>query len=225
MTFKTISAPSGGLYRIARSAEPYRTSIDPTHRDPGNRFDPDFVGVPVGVSEQWRSLYFASTGEACFAEVLATFRLSPEIRVVDLDEDDGNRFMEVGSIPQDWRDKRVLVRVRVGEGEGFVDFADPETFREMERRYGSDLEEFGIDQMDLSVITSRNRALTRRLATRVAFDDEQLSGIAYASRLGGDRVCWAVFARTDFAEVERHAISRDNPDLVKVAKHFNLVVH
>lgn len=223
MTFETVSAPSAGLYRIARSVAPYDTAVDPSFQDAGNRFDPDFSGVLTEVTGQWRSLYFASTAEGCFAEVLATFRLAPDLAGVDLDE--GLGFMDVGSIPQDWRDKRVLLRVHIEEDERFVDFGNPENFRELERRYGSDLEAFGIDQMDLSVITSRNRALTRRLATRVAFDEEGFSGIAYPSRLGGNRTCWAVFAATHFEELERHPITRDNPDLVKVADHFNLTVH
>ncbi|MPZ52868.1 MAG: hypothetical protein GEU79_09065 [Acidimicrobiia bacterium] len=41
----------------------------------------------------------------------------------------------------------------------------------------------------------------------------------------GSTMVGAVFATTDFEEMERHPITKDNPDLARIAGYFDLTVH
>jgi asparagine synthetase A len=73
---------------------------------------------------------------------------------------------EVGGVPADWRDSRVLVRASINDPLPFVDVAATATlaaFRSDER-VGPHLREWGVDQWDLSHVLGRDRRVTRLLS-------------------------------------------------------------
>jgi len=83
--------------------------------------------------------------------------------------------------------------------------------------------------LDISLIRGNNRRLTRAISTwaaRQMDEDEEFlySGIRYKSRLG-DWECWAIFEETEVKIVRTQEIKRSNPDLLAVAKLYQLTIY
>jgi hypothetical protein len=102
-----VRAPLEGVWRVGRGENPL--AIQPvegtrSRRSSGaNRSDPGSYDFGV--------LYFGSTLQACFAETLA--RLRPSVKLLALVEDEWRSagFMDAGSVPADWRQRRTAVHV------------------------------------------------------------------------------------------------------------------
>lgn len=101
----TASCPID-MWRVGRSTEPLRPSrIQPEDAASpgGNRFD-----VPGG-----EVLYTATDARGAFAETVSRFR--PTAAMLALPPEEDEHLMAVGSIPADWRNRRLLVRLKVIE--------------------------------------------------------------------------------------------------------------
>jgi hypothetical protein len=78
----------------------------------------------------------------------------------------------------------------------------------------------GLTDFDLSDALSRQRPMTQGVARWA--HEAGYSGIAYTSRFGCPYDCWVLFERADFAVDVVDSISRTDPDLLEVARLFEL---
>lgn len=154
--------PEAGVFRIARRDSPLALSrisvADAEMPLSGNRYDVSGGGV----------LYCATDLEGCYAETLARYRPSPRIIAALGLQTDG--YMNVGSVPADWRLRRVTTRVICQEPLPFVDVEDPRTLATLSELLAKDLvAALDMDQpLDVSLMRGRNR-LVPRLVSRWAY--------------------------------------------------------
>jgi len=138
------------------------------------------------------------------------------------------QFMEPGTIPADWRHRRVAVRVTLERPYAFVDVEAPETHVALGAALAPELAALDIDHLDVGLVRGRDRRVTRLLARWAATPDPssgaRYAGIRYVSRLG-DWECWAVFEDVGLVERERRPIARDLPELQHIADLFGLRLH
>lgn len=222
-----IATPSkDGIWSVSRESRGDSSlleRVDDNNRFGGNRFD--------SFNADYETTYFGSTLEACFAETLARFRPNPKL--VDLVRQDGeDGKMQPGGIASGWRFRRVIKRIIVESPLPFVNIGHPETLAALNCRPNlmASLGRYGVNDIDVSVITGKDRRVTRFIAQYLydAVDVDgapQWSGIRYVSRLGESFECWAIFDRTIIRVTERLSIEKTNTDLVKVAQLFGLTVH
>jgi len=187
-----------------------------------NRFDP--LTMAYGV------IYFASTLQACFGETLARFRPSLEILAIVGDEWRELGFMPAGSVPADWRQRRTAVHVKLPENLSFLDVESPITHQFLRGELALGLAAMGLTDLDVSTVRGPNRRVTQLISewAYTAADGERAlyAGIRYESRVRSGWECWALFDDEDFEieVLESIPITRDLPDLVAIAKLFELQV-
>lgn len=214
--------PLQGAFRIARRESPLALSwisvADAEMPLSGNRYDVSGGGI----------LYCATNLEGCYAETLARYRPSPGVIAALGLHTDG--YMNVGSVPADWRLRRVKTRVLCQEPLPFVDVEDPSTLATLGDVLAKDLAALDIEQpLDVSLMRGRNR-LVPRLVSRWAYIQQRedgtprYSGIRYESKLGGWE-CWAIFDGTRLAQAEPAAVSLEDPELVSIAAMYKLTIH
>ncbi|MEZ5116073.1 MAG: RES family NAD+ phosphorylase [Candidatus Nanopelagicales bacterium] len=217
-----IARATGGFWRVGRGDDPLRPSYldieDASVRHAGNRFDCQEIGV----------LYFATRLEGCFAETLARFRPSASVQAAISDEWKSRGFMAVGSVPADWRNRRLAVKAAPLHDYRFLDIESVQTHQLLTSELASELNELGVDHLDIPAVRGRDRRLTR-LVSAWAYHatnevgDGLFAGIRYVSRLG-DWECWAVFEDVPLVQQAVRPIDRGCPELVLIAREFNLVV-
>jgi hypothetical protein len=226
---RLLELPTEGIWRLGRAPDPLEwrppsEPVDTATPGAGNRFD-SFHG-------NYSTLYFGTTPEACYLETLARFRPSPAMRDVVANEWAERGYMDVGSVPADWRDSRILVNAGIEEPRPFVDAAAADTIAAFraDPRVMPYLQNWGVDQLDLSHIVGSDRRVTR-LLSQWAWDRELkgdgvgYDGIRYVSRLGSDRECWVVFEGVPLVEISRRPVLHTDTVLCAVAQQFGLVVH
>lgn len=229
-----LVAPSDGVWRIGqgrgrfvgRPADP----DDLLRCDAGNRFDTSCPQCGV--------LYFGSSLEASFGEVLADFR--PKMHDHALLDEYGlsqGRFV-AQEIDSEWRERRVARRVTIQHARPFVDIDDVGTRDYIGRRIAQRLSALGVDHLDVPEAYGRNRCVTRAIATWVhdarEGDESAFAGIRYGSKLETGWECWAVFTDAGQGSCDRgnnfeaaemiDPIPRNLPALDYVARLFKLVV-
>ena len=182
----------------------------------GNRFDVLGGGV----------LYAADRVECCFVETLARFRPSPEVRNA-VGSDPG--YMEVGTVPRQWREDRLIFTIDCEDPLPFLDVDHPDSWEHLTRELigiGISLDE----HLDGSDIRSRDRILTRRLASlaftaRADNGQPRYSGIRCASRLATadeNWKCWAIFGGTPVTVRESRVVEKNDSALVGVCRRLGL---
>ncbi|MBI4898353.1 MAG: RES family NAD+ phosphorylase [Actinobacteria bacterium] len=228
MSVRVVKAPEAGLWRVERS--PSTALFPPTLTyeeldDPsvGNRFD-----SPDG---EYGVKYFCTKREACFGETLARFRPDPALATVDLD-DDG--MMNRAEVPADWRQSRTSKRVVLTTSEAvadhrFVDVEDFETRLHIEQAVRPLLALRSAAHIDVPEIRGPDRVLTRTISKWVHAQRDELgtrkfAGIRFLSKLNTEWECWALFEGCEFDCVETRAITRTDPELVRIAKLFSINV-
>ncbi len=172
----------------------------------GNRYD--VAGGAV--------LYAATEAVACYAETLSRFRPTP--RMVALFEDGSEPgFMNLGTVPRDWRLQR---------GKATISVADPLPFLDVE----VEILALGYEtNLTISEICNGDRRLSRAIA-RYAYtasdDDGELlySGIRYISKVHAGWECWAIFEGTQCDLEISEAIEMTDPDLQHVANMWGLTI-
>jgi hypothetical protein len=217
-------APPDGVWRVGRTPDPLSLADPLTMADLddpriGNRFD--------SALGQYSTLYFGTDLECCFGETLARFRPDPVLlaNVDDWSED----LMGIGSVPADWRQKRVAVRVEVPPTAIFVDVESAQTRKVLRVQIAPALALFGGASLDVSTIRGGDRRVTRAVSQWV-FDyartnELPIAGIRYLSRLDSKWETWAVFGHVPLEERERHTIRTSMPALQHVSQLFDLTVH
>lgn len=224
----TVAYPLDGTWRLGRGPDPYQwrhpDPVDTETAGAGNRFD-SFHG-DYGV------VYSATTQQACFAETLARFRPDPILRKLVEDEWHQRNWMKVASVPADWRNSRLLIRLGLEQPLPFVDAAHSDTLTAFgdEPRISRWLQSFCPTNVDLADIIGQDRRVTRLLSawafdTTDHDDAPMYGGIRYTSRLGANYECWAIFEGNTIVELERQSIAADNTDLDAVATQYDLTIH
>lgn len=220
---KVVLAPDEGFWRVGRISDPLAIRLpDPaTLASPtaGNRFDsPD---ASYGV------LYFGTSREVCFREILARFRPEPSLAALVKDEWQQLGWMEVGSLSREWREARGIVRVSP-EPMPFLDLEHPETLEHLRYELSLGLSALGVQDLDVSTVRGPDRRVTRLISDWAIHADLEagpLGGIRYKSRLATDQDCWAVFGDVDLEQIEAAPLAKEDVDLRTVARQYSLTVH
>jgi hypothetical protein len=216
-----VEFPAAGAWRVARRASPGSfaelTPQDAALPNAGNRFDVLGGGV----------LYAATRLEGCYAETLARFRPSPRV-LAAIRSDDG--YMNAGSVPADWRERRCKFEIRCLDPLPFLDVEDPLTHTYLTSQMAAVLVSLGVNTpLDVASLRGANRLLTRAIALWAygATDEQDLpvySGIRYKSRLG-DWECWAIFQGTELEFGPSQGLEPEDSTLASTAAQFGLVIH
>jgi hypothetical protein len=248
-SLSVVAPPEEGVYRIARGpAEPFAPPAWDRAQDDGtfgNRFDDPSAAEGRLPGERFRTIYCATQRIAAFAETVAHFRpsiaLLAHLAAVEDDESLEDalagaidpRNPSRGLIPADWRLRRRVGRTRLDPSLRFVDIAAAQSVQHLRLALAPLASELRLIDIDLSSLTSQQRRFTQACARYVyAQTDEHglplFAGIRYPSRFSDKWECWAVFD-----DRLRHApgfpalpesIFADDPDLVRVASMFGLVI-
>ena len=205
------------LFRVARSDRPLAESKisveDAAQRRAGNRFDVLGGGV----------LYLGSTALGCYLETLARLRPTAAMRTLLAEEDP--EFMVCGSVPRDWRTRRLQLTVTVPGSLPFLDVEDPRTHEYLTAAMAPPLAALGVPQLDVSDVRGRDRIVTRAIASWAYaardVDGPLYSGIRYLSR-HGEHECWAVFDGTPLTETARTTIELTTPGFAAAIDTFGL---
>lgn len=240
----SVSAPDGGMYRIARGPdEPFalpdwdRAESDGTF---GNRFDdPGGIhGVPP--EHRFRVIYCATQREAAFAEVTSRFRQRPELssvlaRIEDSEETvEGAlggavdpEFPDHSLLESDWLQRRRIGHTRIVPHGAFVDVSQADSLAHLNDVLSPLLAWLEIEQLDLSAITSPAPRLLTQYAARYVYSSG-FAGIRYVSRLGANWECWALFEGRFHHDMGYPGfpenIDPNDDDLVAVARRFGLTI-
>ena len=221
----TVQAPAAGLWRVGCGDDPLAVRRpDPNtlfSTTTGNRFD-SAEGL-FGV------LYFATNLEGCFGETLVGFR--PSLPMVALVEEEWRErgFMDVGSVPQEWRLRRSSVKVQVGTDSPFLDIESRQTHQFLRGELALGLSSLGYQDLDVSMVRGPDRRVTRLIASWaykfMPEDGVSFAGIRYLSRIDTKWELWAVFNDVPIEPVETRPILPQTDELRKVANEFGLIVH
>lgn len=222
---RIVTPPAEGVWRVARGNEPLSAgdsvAMDLGDSQAGNRFD-SWTG-------RYAVLYFGTSLEVCFGETLNRFRRDPAMAFIE-DEWAELGFMNLGSVPADWRHTRIALKAEIGTTGRFLDVEDAESREYLAQLTASVLAMWGVKELDVPTIRGGDRRVTRLISEVVWQLEDQhgapaFDGVRYLSRSDTDWECWAVFDRTDIAEVERHPILKTNPALQYIADRYKLTVH
>lgn len=245
-----VSPPADGMYRLARGpAEPfappdwYRADEDGTF---GNRFDDPGAEEGRLPNERFRTVYCATQRAAAFGETVARFRPSPRLLTyLDAIDDDEPVAASLagavdpedhrrGLIPADWRLRRRIGQSVLDPALAFVDIAAAETMQHLRAALAPLAASLGLDDIDLSALTSQQRRLTQG-AARYVYEQRgpsgraRYAGLRYPSRLNPHEwECWAIF--DDRIRHQRGwpglpaSIFPDDADLMAVTTLFTLTI-
>lgn len=222
---RRCAAPATGLWRIGRGDDPLKppdpAAIFMGDTVAGNRFDSFAGNYPV--------LYFGTDLQACFGETLNRYRKDPRLAFID-DEWRDRCFMPRGTVPADWRSRRMVVRTSVPDEAVFFNVAHPDNISLLREQLLPIFSMFGHDDLDLGVIQGTDRRVTRLIsqwAWQQVDDDgnKVFAGVRYMSRMNTQWECWGVFA--DFVPIredERRPVLLSMPELSAVANIYDLTV-
>lgn len=143
--------------------------------------------------------------------------------------------MGVGQVPADWRHQRVLVQVdfeatKARPSLSFLDIESRGTREYLQKQLARILAFYDQAELDVATVRGGDRRVTRWIG-KWAFDarskdgQKAFAGIRYLSRLDTEWECWAVFNDVGIREIARETIDRQNPDLLSIARAFELTVH
>lgn len=227
MSLNTVEPPER-LWRIGRQTNPLwfngPVGAENIRSDTaGNRFD--LLTSPIG------TLYAASSAEDAYAEALID--LAPDKDAGHLLPDDDS--IGDGCVDANWRAARRLCEIELSESTqvpnlDFVDLADSHNLAELNRELGPALASLDVDRLNLSVVTSSRRSVTRWIAEfivsqRDAVNRRRFAGIRYLSKHGANHECWAVFGGINFSAHSTTEPQATDADLRRIAKRYGLTVH
>lgn len=213
-----VAAPEAGFWRVGRTPNPlaFPPSSEPISAGSGNRWD--------SAAGEFSVLYLGTTLEVCFGETLA--RVRPKLPVLKIVQEEWRDlgFMDIGGLPADWRTRRQAARAEPLEADlPFLNVDSPEAVELIRHDLCDEIVELGYEDIDLSHIQGQDRQLTRLISAWA--HHEGFGGIRYVSRLDHQWECWALFEGNPIRQVEVRPISKEMPELVKVARRYGLTVH
>lgn len=241
-----------GVFRVARKPgevfipTPWKYA-DPDDGTFGSRFDDPGARDGRSQDERFRVIYCATEKVAALAESLVAFR-RPVRFLAELGQVDASRTESIaaslagtfdpadpsrGLVSTDWWRQRQIGHTYLDPSLRFVDIVDITSLAHLRRALAAVAYRLGLDDIDLSAITSRHRALTQACACYIHEQAEEtgqplFAGIRYLSHLSGGNAyeCWAVFSdRMSHAgySVEQN-IRRNEPALLEAARTLSLTI-
>lgn len=238
----TIETPHGPLatavhvrtvtYRIGYAPNPWAWT--PWEYATGGRFAGRWDD-PEGV---WRTVYCAHTPLACYLEVLAFARPSPQL-IADLaeiavDDNDETNYPSLppGRLPQAWCSTRIL-----GSGALTGQFAVPtstQSLATLRAQFRRRAIRYGLDDLDTAALRDgRPRGLTQAISRWIYAPTDRegraIDGIEFESRHGDQLRMWALYERSGDPEISPHIdvldhtpIHADDPILQKAMSLLSL---
>lgn len=199
-----VDAP-GRLFRVGRDTAPiaysYITPDIDSEDDLGYRFDVLGAGV----------MYAATQPAGAYTETVQKYRLTAATHAACATTQPGQ--MVSGNLPADWRDHRRLVGFTVPGGLPFLDIDVSDSHTALTRHLGAELADLGYEYLDIALVRSEHRLLTRLIAMWAYLEtlsdgSPRYSGIRFVSKLE-DYECWALFEGVPITEVELQLIPLD----------------
>ncbi len=240
----SIPAPRDVIYRIARGPdEPFalpdwdRAGPDGTF---GNRFDDPGGMFGILPKHRFRVIYCATQREAAFAEVTSRFRqrpgLSPILAQIEDDEETLEEalggavdpdFLDHSLLTSDWLQRRRIGYTQIVAHGELVDIGHSDSLAHLNETLAPLLTVLEVEQLDVSSITSRDPRVLTQYAARYIYR-RGFAGIRYASRLGTNWECWALFEGRFHHELGHPGfpenIDPGDEDLGRVAKRFGITI-
>jgi hypothetical protein len=145
------------------------------------------------LARRFRSIYVAELAETCLREVLSDLRPKAAAirRFVDKFGPEAAEDVPAQPVTESWRQQHVLVRAALALAGPIVDLCDADQLYEIEQHRVALLDEHGLDHLDLSAVTSRQRLVTQTIATDL-HDRLGAASIRFPSKHDGNP-CVAVF--------------------------------
>ncbi len=209
---RSATAPRVELYRIGHLPDPL--AWPPKAVGGAGRFDD-----PLG---EFRVLY-AGQRRTCFLETLAPFRPSVEALAALQAIGGTDEPLPAPIVPADWYQKRAVSRLRLLQGQQWLDVRATATHEALRAELAPQLATWGMKDLDLGDILSRDRRVTQAVGRWAYAAGYQ--GLVYASRFGSAASLWAIFEGARFEAVGvAQPIVPDDPDLLAAAKLFGLTI-
>jgi hypothetical protein len=207
---RDLSSPRVELYRIGHLPDPL--AWPPEEVRGAGRFDDPLA--------EYRVLY-AGQRRTCFLETLAWLRPSIETLAAMRAVTGTDEPVLSSPIPPDWYQKRAVAALLLRPGQRWLDVRATETHGALRVELADELAAWGLTDLDLGDMLSRNRRLTQRIS-RWAYEHDY-RGIVYASRFNAGANLWAIFEGAQFDAVGvPQPILPDDPDLIEAARLFGL---
>lgn len=203
------------MWRVGHHADP----LQPTPRHLYtwvNRFDDPH--------HHYRTTYAAETPATALREVLQDLRPNAKMKAEFASLPGSDALLPAGSVPWEWRQAHVLVRVRaVCDAGPLVDLDDPGIRNDLESVHAALLAQHEMDHLDISQIRSKTRIVTQTIG-RTLYDDGA-SGISFGSNTDNQR-CVALFEGRGHLEAvdDPVPLTTDHPDLLRVCSEYGLVL-
>jgi hypothetical protein len=205
------AAPDGGLYRVALWPDPLAWPAW-EYMGEGRFDDPE---------RTFRTLYAGEQRRACFTELLARFRPSPQVLAALREIAGATDSLLTGEVPVEWYRARCVGQFRLLPNQRWLDLRALETREALRIALADTLVKLELQDLDVSGVRSSNRKLTQAIA-RWAYE-QGFNGIVYSSRLDDTCGCWAIFEGAQFEPIELpKPIGMDDPDMRLVAQTFGL---
>jgi hypothetical protein len=224
------------VFRVARGFDVFAPPDWAWAKEDGtftNRFDDPgaYRGIPE--EERFRVIYCATQPAGAFGETIAPFRKSlstlAALREVS-DDEPLDPDLEGGIVLEDWRLARRLGATRLDDDLLFADFTAAQTLTILREELAPWLVRFGLEDFDLSIITSQQRRVTQEAARYVyelaGSGFTVFAGIRYMSRLNRDWELRAIFHDRMIHAPEEisETIRDDTPGLIEAAIDLGLEI-
>ena len=131
-------------------------------------------------------------------------------------EDD---FWLAGEVPTEWIENRII-GVTTSEGE-YADICSSEWIRTLGRKLAPHLKQFGVRDLDASVLQQTAPRAVTQLVSRILFQNGS-TGIYYRSMWGHDIENWALFDPFRISIQDSESIRSNASELLKGLKLHSL---
>jgi hypothetical protein len=170
-------------------------------------------------------LYASSDRLTCFLETLARFRPDPHVLAVEIVGDPRDAEFpsaRPGHVPASWTTLRCIGRIDVAWT--FADVGTRRSLAHLRSVLGGALIRHRIPDLDAAAIReAAPRGFTQALS-RLVYEQGDVAGIRYLSRLGDDGVNWAIQEPAELPAGASEDVRRDDPDLRAALELFGLVL-
>lgn len=198
--------PPARLFRVGRDTSPvafsYITPDVDEEDDRGFRFDVLGAGV----------MYAATMRAGAYTETVQQFQVTA--RTAQWARRSQPHLMVNGNLPYDWREHRRMVSFRLDVSLPFLDVEATQSHTSLTSHLAGDLAELGVDKLNVSVVRSDRRRVTRLIAMWAYLQEDastgakRYAGIRFVSKLG-DHECWAIFEGAPITDIETSLIDLD----------------
>lgn len=220
------------LYRIGRAPEPLEFA--PYEFCGNGRFD-DPLLTAGHFGPYFRTLYCGITWLTCFLEILQGFRpdLAYLTRIASLPDGDDDPSLpsdeqiarDARTVSVSWLGKKAKQSLIVDAFSVGPDLSKMETREQLRGELLYELAALGVQDIDLSVVTSGNRAVTQSIARYLYEEMKGQGAFLYTSRFGCEHTCVSVFEGTPFRTADSpRPIALDDPDMAEALRLFDLVL-